>query len=260
MAVNNNNQQNNGSRHFDNHAEIELIGNISGIKDPNGQGRVHAFSKPMNDGAKVANTNMAVNLSGRDDPDYWKLEAWGYANGSQVNHNFMIEHLAIGRKVFVKGTPYLNKDANGAFWPTIRISMIKALDSPNQGNGQAAGQGQQPQGQGQQPQGQQPQGYGQQPQGYGNNQPGQQGQAPFAPPAGQQPQGYGQQPQAGYGGAPAGAPAQGYQAPPQGGYGAPAAPPTGYGAPAGQPPAGFGGQPQQQGYGAQPGQQGYGQR
>jgi hypothetical protein len=231
------NDQNQTRNAFDYHAEIELIGNISGITDPDTNQRVHAYSKMMQGGAKVANTNIAVNHAGREEADFWRLEVWAQSADRASTHNFLMDHCDIGRKVFVKGVPLLNKDSQGRIWPTIRVTKLIGLGGGG-GNGNRNNNGNQNQGGFNSQQG----GFNQQ-QGFNPQQggfPPQQGG--FGPQGGfgQQPNGF--NPQGGFnppqqnGGF--GAPQGGF--PNQGGpsqFGAPSNPQGGFGAPQG----GFGG-------------------
>jgi len=215
---------NTNSGAYDNLAEIEIIGNLSTIKDPTTGERVHAYSKPMNNGSKVANANVAVNIPGQDEAQFWKIEVWAQTPERASMHNFLMDHCQKGRKVLVKGTPLLNKDANGQIWPTIRVTRLIGFgggsqenhggnNQPSQNSGfQQQGNFQQQQNNGFQPQ----QGFNQggfNPQSGFNAQSGFQGQPGFGAPQGQ--------PQ------PVGAAAPGFGGP-QGGFGAPQG---GFGAP-----------------------------
>ncbi len=201
------------------HAEIEFIANIASIKDENGGSeRVGVTVREVN-GRKVAMANIAVNQPNKEEADFWRIEAFASDDETKGLFAYMVNYISIGRKVFIKGRPFLNKDGQGKFWPSIRLSAIEGLDSPNQqGGGQQQGrQG----GQG----GGYPQQGGQQgafpPQGgQGGGYPPQGGQQGAFPPQGGQPGGY--PPQGGQGGYP-----------PQGGQGGGY---PGQGAPAYQPP------------------------
>jgi hypothetical protein len=200
------NSNGNGNKgNYDSFCEITLIGNISGITDPETNQRVHAYSKPMNNGAKVANTNIAVNHYGKDEADFWKLEVWANSPERSRLHNFLMDHCSIGRKLFIKGIPMLNYDKEKkVYYPTIRVTELIGLgggqnsngngNSNGSGGGQANGGYQQQSGQ----------------QGWGNQQgfpPQQNGFAGPNPNMQQQGAGWGG-PQGGFAG-------------PQGGFGAP---------------------------------------
>jgi single-strand DNA-binding protein len=181
---------NNGSSSYYGHAEIEIIGNLATIKDPDSGERVHAYTKMMNGGAKVANANIAVNHYGKDEADFWKLEVWAQTPDRASMHNFLMDHCYKGRMVFVKGVPILQKDSNGTIWPTIRVTKLIGMPDGN-GNNNGGNSGGNSRGNGN----------GSNPGNYQNNQQG----------------GWNNQPQGGWGGA---GPQQGGQ-PPQGSWGAP---------------------------------------
>lgn len=122
------NQQINRSG-FGNHIEVELIGNIAGIKDANGN-RVAVVSEPKQNGGKKAVTYVAVNHVSREEADFWKIEIHAKSNddGFSRLHDNLVDFAEIGRKVFIKGTPVLNRDNEGHYWPTIYVSKIIFLD------------------------------------------------------------------------------------------------------------------------------------
>ena len=223
----NNGGEQRGNSGFDSFAQIQVIGRLT--RDPE--------SKQVGN-STVASVDIAVN-HGNNKTDFWEVQAW--INGqNSTNHDYLVQYLKKGSKVFISGVPQLNykknDDGGGRHFPAINVLQIRGLDPRGQDGGQAQG-GFQPQQQQQPAQGgfQPPQG-GFQPQQQGGFQPPQQPQQPqqqggFQPPQ----QGGFPQPQ----GAPqAGAPQGGFQ-PPQGGFqppqGAPAQPVTNFGAPAGAP-------------------------
>ncbi len=191
---NNSNAGNNstGGNSNNSFAEIMLIGHLATVKDPNSDGRVHAFSKPMNNNSKVANATIAIN--NKDKAEFWNLEVWASSSDRSGTHDFLMDHCYKGRQVFVTGTPMLNVDANGKAWPTIRVNVLRGLGDSGAANQQSGGQQQNNQ---QQPPAQQAFNnqnttYNQNQNGFGGNpnqQPGfnqGQGQPPMGqPPAGQ---------------------------------------------------------------------------
>lgn len=210
---------------YDNSIEVQVVARL--VADPE--------SNLVNN-SKVAKSKIAINHPGTTEKtDYWFVEVWGN-EGQDSLHNFFVNNLSKGKKVFITGVPELRqtvKDGVYSYYPTIKARKVIALDPLDKATQQG-----QPQG-GYQPQAQQG-GYQPAPQ-QGGYQP-QQGQ--YQPPTQQQgqPQ-YAQQPQQAAQPQYAQQPQQGYQPQPQQGYQPPAqqqAP--GYpqqqmaGAPAGFPP------------------------
>ncbi|WP_067923946.1 hypothetical protein [Alicyclobacillus shizuokensis] len=228
------NQNGNNSGGRSDYAEIEVFGNLSTIKDPNTGERVHAYSVPLNNGAKVANANLAVNVANKEDPDYWKLEVYASSPDRASMHNFLMDHCYKGRALFVKGTPVLNKGQDGRIYPTIRVNYLRGFGEPASTHNQQQGQ-----------QAPAPQNQG----GFAPQQGGYPQQGGFGQPQAPQQGGFGQ-PQGGFQGAPQGGFGQ-----PQGGFnqsqfGAPQGGQGGFAQPGFGGPQGPQGGPQPGGFGA----------
>lgn len=112
-----------------NHAKVQMIGFISEIFDESSQ-KVPSFSKTISDKSKVAKSRIAVNLYGQDDADYWNLEAWA-SSFSSHNHDILLQFAKKGAKVFVEGTPKLNKDKDdkNKYYPSIVVDKIMFLSN-----------------------------------------------------------------------------------------------------------------------------------
>lgn len=108
-----------------NHAKIQMIGFIAEVFNENSE-KVGAYSRTIGDkGTKVAKSRIAVNLYNQQEPDYYDLVAYGNENNSHL-HDLLINYAQKGAKVFVEGTPKLNKDAKekNKYYPSIVIDKL----------------------------------------------------------------------------------------------------------------------------------------
>jgi hypothetical protein len=110
---------------YNNHVKIQVIGTIQELTDPKTKNKIHAYSSQAGK-LRVANGLVVVNHVGLEQGDFWKLEAFEYANNDK-NYKYLLEYCSKGKMVFIEGTPILKKDDQNRVYPTIRIEKIIGL-------------------------------------------------------------------------------------------------------------------------------------